>query len=104
MDGLVEQRFTFQAHRFPPDTFGVVNFTGQEGLSTCYGFDVLLISARRDLDIQEIAGNAVRLSLLREGGQRWISRGIPCSSNSSMPWTVTSSTAPASFPTSSGCR
>ncbi len=77
MDGLVDQRFTFHAHNLPLETFGVVNFSGQEGLSTCYGFDVLLISDRGDLDIPEIARNSVRISFLREGGATVDFAGYP---------------------------
>ena len=77
MDCLAEQRFTFQAHKLPPETFGVVNFTGKEGLSSCYGFDVLLISDRSDLEIADIIQNSVKLSLLREGGAPMDFSGFP---------------------------
>jgi len=77
MDCLADQRFTFQALKLPPDTFGVVNFSGKEGLSTCYGFDVLLVSDRGDLEITEVLQSPVKLSLLREGGPAADYAGVP---------------------------
>ncbi len=64
-----QQRFSFVSRgSMPPDTFGVVRFTGFEGLSTVYQFDIELISEDPAVDMNEVVQNPARFTILREEG------------------------------------
>ncbi len=54
MNFFNETRFTFESFALAEDTFGVVSFTGSEGLSQLYSFDINLISDNPNLDMQAI--------------------------------------------------
>jgi type VI secretion system secreted protein VgrG len=54
MPQLKENAFTFESKGLPRDTFSVVNFTGEEGLSSLYRFEIQLISERQDLDLAAV--------------------------------------------------
>jgi type VI secretion system secreted protein VgrG len=64
-------RFTFSSHsgQADDDTFAVVAFTGTEGLSQCYEFDIELASEKKNLDLDEILANPARFSILRDAGE-----------------------------------
>mgnify|MGYP006287058945 FL=1 len=63
-----EKRFSFVSLGIPGDIFGVVRFSGTEGLSKIYEFDIQLVSADMELDLNEIIQNPARLTFLREEG------------------------------------
>ncbi len=54
MPQLKENAFTFESKALPKDTFSVVRFSGDEGLSALYRFEILLISERQDLDLAAV--------------------------------------------------
>ena len=64
----MDRKFAFTSAIVPPNTFGVVRFQGTEGLSACYGFDILLISKETSIDLREILMNPVSFAINREGG------------------------------------
>ncbi|MGM0451977.1 MAG: type VI secretion system Vgr family protein [Thermodesulfobacteriota bacterium] len=66
--GNNQKRFSFVSDAVSADTFGVVNFKGEEGLSTLYQFEIELIASDSDLDINEMIQERARLKILREGG------------------------------------
>ncbi len=57
MPKLKENAFTFESGAVPEDTFSVVRFSGEEGLSTLYRFDILLISDKEDIDLTAVLQN-----------------------------------------------
>ncbi len=54
MPQLTKNAFTFESRALPKETFSVVRFSGEEGLSTLYRFEILLISEEQDLDIATV--------------------------------------------------
>lgn len=54
MPQLSQYAFQFQSQAVPQDTFAVVRFHGEEGLSQLYQFDILLVSEKTDLDLEAI--------------------------------------------------
>lgn len=64
-----QQRFSFISRgSMPADTFGVVRFSGFEGLSCVYQFDIELISEDPAIDMNEVVQNPARFAILREEG------------------------------------
>ncbi len=63
MPRLQENAFTFTSHALPEDTFTVVRFSGEEGLSTLYSFDILLVSEREDVDLTAVLQNSATLTI-----------------------------------------
>ncbi|WPL16634.1 type VI secretion system Vgr family protein [Thiorhodovibrio winogradskyi] len=54
MPRLSEYAFHFQSQAVAQDTFTVVSFQGEEGLSELYRFEVLLVSEQADLNLEAI--------------------------------------------------
>ncbi|WPL16409.1 type VI secretion system Vgr family protein [Thiorhodovibrio winogradskyi] len=63
MPVLKENAFTFVSKALPEDTFVVARFSGEEGLSMLYRFDVLLVSERRDLDLDAVLQNPATFTI-----------------------------------------
>ncbi|SMP48413.1 type VI secretion system secreted protein VgrG [Desulfonatronum zhilinae] len=63
MPTLKENAFTFVSQALPEDTFTVVRFSGEEGLSTLYSFDILLVSEREDVDLTAVLQNPATLTI-----------------------------------------
>ena len=68
MDYLHKKNFDFVSHILPANTFGVVRFRGTEGFSTCYRFEIDLVSNNADLDLTEVLKNPGTFTILREDG------------------------------------
>ena len=51
---LEKTLFEFKSNALPPDTFAVVDFEGQEGLSECYQFQINLVSKNASLDLGQV--------------------------------------------------
>lgn len=68
MTGIANPTFTFVSTRLPEDTFHVVSFTGEEGLSSLYRFDILLASKRRDANMEEVVNSDATLTIKRSCG------------------------------------
>ncbi|QFY44738.1 type VI secretion system tip protein VgrG [Candidatus Methylospira mobilis] len=58
-----ERYFGFEAANFPPDTFQVVRFEGEESISELYRFELLLASRDADINETTIVGIAAKFSL-----------------------------------------
>ncbi|MEW6262846.1 MAG: type VI secretion system tip protein TssI/VgrG [Thermodesulfobacteriota bacterium] len=65
---LSDSKFTFASSALPPNTFEVVEFTGREGLSTCYEFDITLISEKNDLDLEKVLNSRAKFTISRPEG------------------------------------
>ncbi|SDN24891.1 type VI secretion system secreted protein VgrG [Desulfonauticus submarinus] len=63
-----ERRFAFISFDFPADTFQVVRFNGEEGLSNLYRFEIDLISKEKDLDLGDILQSPAQFKIFREDG------------------------------------
>lgn len=68
--------YTFHSQAAPDDAFAVVRFTGEEGLSRLYAFDILLMTSRRDLDLAALAQSPAVFRLKLDQGELPI-HGIP---------------------------
>ncbi|MGL1932065.1 MAG: type VI secretion system tip protein VgrG [Desulfotalea sp.] len=73
-----QPKFVFESDGIDKDTFHVVNFKGNEGLSTLYRFRFLLISPKEDLDIAELLHNTAKFTIQRDGGKVSF-KGVLCS-------------------------
>lgn len=68
MNLLTETLFSFTSSARPDDTFDVIGFTGFEGLSRMYEFEIRLVSRDPDIDLDDIIRNTARLVIHREDG------------------------------------
>lgn len=68
MDLLQKVKFSFVSQAMPADTFAVVSFTGTEGLSKLYRFDINLVSENPDLDFNQVLQHPVVFTIHREDG------------------------------------
>ncbi len=68
MDYLHKKKFDFVSRALPADTFGVVRFKGVEGFSTCYQFEIDLVSKNAEIDLTTVLKNPVSFTILREDG------------------------------------
>ncbi len=68
MDYLHKKKFDFVSHASPANTFGVVRFKGVEGFSTCYQFEIYLVSKNAEIDLTTVLENPVTFTILREDG------------------------------------
>ena len=46
--------YSFVSMSYPGDTFAVISYTGREGISMPFQYDILLASTKMDLDLEEI--------------------------------------------------
>ncbi len=65
---LKDKKFTFASQALPQDAFGVVNFKGSEGFSTCYQFEIMLVSNDPQIDITTVLQNPAVFTILRNDG------------------------------------
>ena len=63
MPQLKENAFTFESSALPKDTFSVVRFSGEEGLSMLYRFEIQLISEREDIDLTAVLQNPATFTI-----------------------------------------
>ncbi len=64
MNDTLSPIYTFTSKAVSPDTFKVVRFHGNEGLSQLYNFTVTLISRESDLDLTTLVQNPACLTIL----------------------------------------
>ena len=62
------KKFSFTSTALAHDSFDVVSFTGTEGLSRLYRFDITLVSENGEVDIDSVIKSRARLTILREYG------------------------------------
>jgi type VI secretion system secreted protein VgrG len=72
-------RYSFRSDVLATGTFGVVRFAGEEGLSRCYRFEILLVSEEAEIDLRKVLANPVKLAIHRETGGDVIFHGLPIS-------------------------
>ncbi|MBN1578991.1 MAG: type VI secretion system tip protein VgrG [Chitinispirillaceae bacterium] len=67
---MPEKRFSFtsSAASLNEETFGVVQFTGVEGISLPYEFDIMLVSDNPDIDLDEIMAVPAKFTIHRTDG------------------------------------
>ena len=82
MDFLTDKKFSFELidasnnPSFYPDTFGVVNFKGFEGISRPYEFDILLVSDNNQLDLSKALSLPAKLTFHRENNAEVYYHGV----------------------------
>jgi type VI secretion system secreted protein VgrG len=64
----INKKFSFTSSALPDDTFDVVSFSGSEGLSKLYRFDVTLVADNDEIDLENIIQSRATLNILREDG------------------------------------
>jgi len=62
------QKFTFEISGFDKDTFHVVRFTGEEGLSKLYRFEIVLYAGDKDVDFTKALSNTATFTIKRSKG------------------------------------
>ena len=62
------KRFSFVSNALPADTFTVVRFRGEEGLSRCYRFEIELAAPEAELDLESILRMPATLVVHRPEG------------------------------------
>ncbi|MHB9028778.1 MAG: hypothetical protein ACYC9O_08415, partial [Candidatus Latescibacterota bacterium] len=65
---LTDKKFSFISRALPEDTFSVIHFTGYEGLSRLYEFDISLVSENPDIDLDLVLAKPAQLIIHREDG------------------------------------
>ncbi len=68
MNYLTERKYSFLSDALPHDTFAVVAFTGEEGLSKPYRFDIKLVTQKADIDLDAVMEVMAKLIIHREEG------------------------------------
>ena len=68
MADATDPKFIFKSEALDANAFHVVKFTGTEGLSTVYRFDVTLISEKADIDIGSVLQNGAEFTIKRDDG------------------------------------
>ncbi|MEW6265989.1 MAG: type VI secretion system tip protein TssI/VgrG [Thermodesulfobacteriota bacterium] len=66
MEFLTRHKFSFVSKALPADTFGVINFSGTEALSSCYRFEINLVSDSADFDLRQIIAKPAVFTIHRE--------------------------------------
>jgi type VI secretion system secreted protein VgrG len=69
-------RYEFTISGLPDDLFHVVQFTGKEGLSQLYEFDILLASANQEIDLDAVQTGLARITVIRPDKQALSLGGI----------------------------
>ncbi|HQL83424.1 MAG TPA: type VI secretion system tip protein TssI/VgrG [Spirochaetota bacterium] len=65
---IKQRKFRFVSSALKADTFEVIGFTGSEGLSKLYRFEVLLVSDNAGLDLEQVINSRATLTILRPAG------------------------------------
>jgi type VI secretion system secreted protein VgrG len=61
----VEKKFEFKVTDFPNYSFEVVRFSGEEGISRCYFFEIDLVAREKDVDIDGILESPAQFKIKR---------------------------------------
>lgn len=69
MPGSYRNTYSFRSEAASPDAFEVVRFSGVEGLSRPYEFDILLMSSKNSLDLTSLVQNPATFSMKLEQGE-----------------------------------
>ncbi|SDN24983.1 type VI secretion system secreted protein VgrG [Desulfonauticus submarinus] len=73
---LKDKKYSFISRALEKDTFGVVEFKGEEGLSKIYRFEITLITDRLDIDLSSVVQHRGKFIIHRDGGDDVSFNGI----------------------------
>ncbi|WP_051553816.1 type VI secretion system Vgr family protein [Desulfobulbus elongatus] len=76
MQFLTKKRFDFVSSATPKDSLGVVHFTGTEGLSFLYEFDITLVTDNPDLDLDAVLRQPATFTIQRPNNHQTNFHGI----------------------------
>jgi len=76
MNYLTSQKFSFVSRAFDKDTFGVVKFSGTDGLSQLYHFDIMLVADDPNIDMDKVLQEQATFYIHRPDGSRIPFHGI----------------------------
>ena len=76
MNYLTSEKFSFNSGAVADKTFGVVKFSGTDGLSQLYKFDILLLADDPDIDLENMLQEPATLYIHRPNGSRVPFHGI----------------------------
>ena len=68
MNYLTAERFTFASQALASDALGVVSFKGTEGFSSCYRFEIDLVSSDLEIDAGQVLKRPAVFTIKREDG------------------------------------
>ena len=63
---LTDRKYSFVSTALDTDTFAVVDFTGEEGLSRCYRFEVMLVTDNAEIDLGSVVQNQAKFTIHRD--------------------------------------
>jgi type VI secretion system secreted protein VgrG len=69
MSQAYQNTYTFRSQAASDDTFQVVRFSGEEGLSRPYAFDILLVTGNKDLDPTTLVQSTAVFTLKLDQGE-----------------------------------
>ncbi|MBR6468580.1 MAG: hypothetical protein IKT16_10570, partial [Desulfovibrio sp.] len=77
----LRERFRFQSAALGPDAepLHVLRFSGTEGFSRLFSFDISLATRQKDIDTDAVLANPAVLAILRPGGNVARFTGYPTS-------------------------
>lgn len=78
MDLLTHKKYAFASSALAEDDLAVVSFTGDEGISRLFVFDLQLCSKKLDIDLQAVLGRPASFTLHRPGGGKVTWHGMVC--------------------------
>ncbi len=76
MNYLTSENFSFESTAVKKDTFGVVKFSGSDGLSLLYHFDIMLVADDPDIDMVAVLREQVTFFIHRPDGTKIPFHGI----------------------------
>ena len=76
MNYLTSEKFSFQSKAVDEKTFGVVKFSGSEGLSLLYRFEIMLVADDPDIDMDEMLQGQATFYIHRSDGSKVPFSGI----------------------------
>ncbi|MEN6623672.1 MAG: type VI secretion system tip protein TssI/VgrG [Smithella sp.] len=65
---IKSRKFRFVSSALKPDTFEVVKFSGSEGLSKLYQFEITIVAEDAQLDLEKVIQSRATLTILRDAG------------------------------------
>lgn len=68
MPFLSDEKYAFVSTALPADTFAVVDFSGVEGLSRPYEFEIVLAAEKNDIDLTEVLNKPATFTIRRPDG------------------------------------
>lgn len=75
MSMLVQKKFDFASTALPSDTFAVIDFNGREEISTCYEFEINLVSEKPDVDLDLVLKHPANFKII-QGDDEFVYHGI----------------------------